>query len=106
MDDPDNHETLEDLVLEFVDCHGRNFIKAILIGVMVAFSVAVFGASVPKGALIGSICFSVALFAIWRRFLELTSLAIFCVASVLWCAPELTRQVVATAAGFFYSVGH
>ena len=106
MDNLDNDETLEDLVLELVDRHGRNFIKAILIGIMVSFSVAVFSASIRKAALIGTICFSVSLFATWRRFLELTSLAMFCVAAVLWCSDELARQVTASAAGFFYSVAH
>src|SRR6266404_8231210 len=33
MDYLDNDEKLEDLVLELVDCHSRNFIKAILIGI-------------------------------------------------------------------------
>jgi uncharacterized protein (DUF486 family) len=106
MDDPDNDGTLEDLVLELVDRHGRNLIKAILIGIMVSFSVAVFSASVPKAASIGTICFSVSHFATWRRFLELTSFAMFCVAAVLWCNDELARQVVTSAAGFFYSVVH
>jgi hypothetical protein len=82
-DDLDNDERLKDLVLELVDRHGRNFIKAILIGIMLSFSVAVFSTSIPKAALIGTICFSVSLFATWRRFLELTSLATFCVAAAL-----------------------
>ena len=106
MDNLDNDETLEDLVLELVDRHGRNFIKAILIGIMVSFSVAVFSASIPKAVIIGTICFSVSLFATWRRFFVLTSLAMFCVAAVLWCTDELARQVTASAAGFFYSVAH
>ena len=105
MDYLDNDEKLEDLVLELVDCHSRNFIKAILIGIMVSFSVAVFSASLPKAAVIGTICFSVSLFATWRRFLELTSLAMFCVAAVLSCTDDLAR-ITASAAGFFYSVAH
>jgi hypothetical protein len=104
MDDLDNDERLGDLVLELVDRHGRNLIKAILIGIMVSFSVAVFSGSIPKAALIGTICFSVSLFSTWRRFLVLTSFAMFCVAAVLWCTDELARQAVASAAGFFYSV--
>jgi hypothetical protein len=100
MDDLDNDETLKDLTLELVDRHGRNFIKAILIGIMISFSVAVFSASIPKAALIGTLCLFVSLFAIWRRSLELTSLAMFCVAAVLLCSDESARQAAAWAAGF------
>jgi hypothetical protein len=87
---------------ELDDYFFRAFLKAVLIGGMVWFTVKIFSGSISKAAVLCALCFVLALFSTWRRYLEPVAFVGFVAAAICWCDPvgfARTARTVASATG-------
>jgi hypothetical protein len=101
--DPTDGE-LDDFLVDFLRQHARAWMKAIVIGLMVGFSVIVFSGSIFKGFLIGALCLLVAGFNTWRRYLEPLTFWIFIAAVIYWCDQEILHRLRIGALALYHLI--
>ncbi|MGO4714741.1 hypothetical protein [Bradyrhizobium sp. 2TAF24] len=94
----DDRLIVEDIEAAVKSPQVRGILKALLIGLMMLFSVSTLNGSTWKAIAAGAVFFLVGSFNTWRRYLELPVFVIFCIATLYLCNNHILQDVVSAIA--------
>ncbi|MEW6645365.1 MAG: hypothetical protein AB1586_33050 [Pseudomonadota bacterium] len=91
----DDRLLVEDIEAAVKSPQFRGILKALLIGLMMLFSVSTLNGSTWKALAAGAIFFLVGSFNTWRRYLEIPVFVFFCVATLYLCNENILQDIAA-----------